>query len=333
MILLDRLRPPAPFDPTAPAYKDWLHVNLVDHRSGAVGLVNCSLHGAPSDPRARAVAAALVDVPGVGWAGNVAVRDLDRAQLRPGGVAVDVAALAVDHAAGSVEASAHLRDDALSLRLSARAEAPATAVEERLPFGDGWISWYVVPRLAVTGHLAVGEARLDLAGASAYHDHNWGRWHWGDDVAWDWGCFLAPAPGPAVVVARTADRSRRRLGPPFVVVQAEGRRRTYRGAAVTLERSGHHPGLLRRVPGAMAALRSDRAAPRLPAAVIVAVDDGRDRLRLRFSVRAAAQLVLADPVTGRHSFLHELSGEFVCDGRVAGSDVGDRGLGVVEILD
>src|SRR5690606_11476153 len=139
--------------------------------------------------------AALVDVPGTGWTGNVIARRLDDAVLQPNGVALDVAALAVDHGAGTVDASAQLRDDALSLRLTARAEAAATNVEQRLPFGDGWISWYVVPRLAVTGHLAVGDTRLDLAAASAYHDHNWGRWHWGDDIGWDWACFLAPAPG------------------------------------------------------------------------------------------------------------------------------------------
>ena len=56
------------------------------------------------------------------------------------------------------------------------------------------------------GEATVGGRRLDLAAASAYHDHNWGRWHWGDDLGWDWGAFLTPAPGPAIVLVRTTNR-------------------------------------------------------------------------------------------------------------------------------
>src|SRR5258706_14583966 len=76
MVYLDVLRPPPLFDASAPAYKDWLHVNILDHASGSVALVNVSLHGAPADPRSRAVGAALVHVPGVGWLGNLEVEGL-----------------------------------------------------------------------------------------------------------------------------------------------------------------------------------------------------------------------------------------------------------------
>jgi hypothetical protein len=37
--------------------------------------------------------------------------------------------------------------------------------------------------------------RKMLDRAPGYHDHNWGRWHWGQDLGWEWGCFLPPAPG------------------------------------------------------------------------------------------------------------------------------------------
>lgn len=334
MILLDRLRLPAPFDPTAPAYKDWLHVNVVDHRSGIVGLVNCSLHGSPGDPQARAVGAALVDVPGLGWAGNLMVTALDEARLRPAGIATPGVALNVDHANGRADASAVLSDDALTLRLHADATGPAVTVEQPLPLGSGWVSWYVLPRLEIgDGQMSVGGQVVNLAGASAYHDHNWGRWHWGDDVGWDWGSFLTPAPGPVIVVARTADRLRRRPGPAIVVVDQGGRRRTFRGASVSLSFTDRFRDRLRRIPGAMAALRADRAAPVLPGRVTVLVDDGRDRLRLDFRVRAAAQLVVADPVTGGHSFVHELSGVFTWEGRLGGRDVAADGLGVFEVVD
>jgi hypothetical protein len=50
----------------------------------------------------------------------------------------------------------------------------------------GWLSGYVVPVLSgrLEGTLAWGSRRLSLAGATGYHDHNWGFWR---DVSWQWG--------------------------------------------------------------------------------------------------------------------------------------------------
>ena len=45
---------------------------------------------------------------------------------------------------------------------------------------------YVVPALSgeLSGELSIGDERIDLAGGSGYHDHNWGFW---EGVTWRWG--------------------------------------------------------------------------------------------------------------------------------------------------
>jgi hypothetical protein len=50
----------------------------------------------------------------------------------------------------------------------------------------GWLSGYVVPVLSgrISGAITVGRETISLAGASGYHDHNWGFWR---DVRWQWG--------------------------------------------------------------------------------------------------------------------------------------------------
>ena len=50
----------------------------------------------------------------------------------------------------------------------------------------GWVSGYVVPVMAgsADGTLVAGGTRVSLAGASGYHDHNWGFW---EGVSWQWG--------------------------------------------------------------------------------------------------------------------------------------------------
>jgi len=59
----------------------------------------------------------------------------------------------------------------------------------------GWLSGYVVPVLSgkLSGSLDIAGAgqgeRLDFAGATGYHDHNWGFWR---DVRWQWGQVAGP---------------------------------------------------------------------------------------------------------------------------------------------
>lgn len=329
---MDILRPPGPYDPTAPAYKDWLHLNLFDHASGAVGLVNASLHGAPGAATSRAVGAALFHLPGAGWLGNLEVRGMEDAAVGASSIALEGVALALDPAAGRAHASARLPDDGVEARVVATAAARPVAAPTAMPLGSGWIAWSGVPRLSVAGTLAAGGATLRLDGASGYQDHNWGRWHWGDDLGWEWGAFLAPAPGPAFVLSRPTDRAHRADRPAALTADLGPLRRAFGGRGVRLRWHGELPGEMRRVPGALAALHPDHARPRLPGGLTVAGDDGIDAVELEFTARAAVQLVAADPVRPGYSFIHELVGGFTAAGRLGGAAFACAGLAVVEYV-
>lgn len=330
MIMFDHLRPPAPGDPSAPAYKEWLHVNLLDHNSGAVGLVNVSLHGPPGDSAARAVGAALVQLPGAGWAGNLDVRALGDARISNESISLDRVAVGIDPRSGTVNASARLPDHDLRVAVTAAVSGAALIVDGPMFMGQSWIGWIAWPRLAISGELRVGEIVLPLDKASAYADHNWGRWYWGQDIGWEWGTFLCPDSGPTVVMSRMTDRAHRSAGEPLIELRAAGGRRRFTGSAVSIGWSGVLDALPRRLPGAMAALHTDRAAPRLPAMLKAQADDGIDKVEITFTARAAAQLILADPVHHGYSFLHELVGSFTCRGRLQGRPVEGSGLAVVE---
>ena len=334
MTPVDSLRPPSRLDAHAAAYKDWLHLNLLDFDSRAVGLVNASLHGSPEDARSRAVGAALVHVPGEGWIGNVESLGLAEANVGAASIALERVAVAVDGRRGEVLASAVLPQAGLVVDLTASASARDLDVELRLPLGArGWISWYAVPRLSVRGSVVVAGRRLDLDRATAYHDHNWGRWHWGDDLGWEWGCFAAET-GPTFVLSRTSDRAHARTSRPLLVVQGAGRkRRTFAGRTVDVRLEGRLAAEPRRLPGTLAALHQDRAAPRLPGRVTVRCDDGADRVELEFRPRACAQLIAADPIERGYGFVHELVGELSYVSRVQGQTGEGTGLGVFEYVD
>ena len=326
----DHLRPPPPLDPTAPAYKDWLHVNLFDHASGVVGIVNVSLDGAPTDPAARAVGTALAEVPGAGWLGNLTVQPFTSAQVGLNSIALDSVAVGLDAATGTVLASARLPDDGLHVDAVATARVVAMSPDRTALFGSGYLGWYALPRLSVRGELRYGSEVVPLDGASAYADHSWGRWHWGEDIGWEWGSFLSPHPGPSFVLSRITDRLHLRTSGTSLEVRLGDRRRPFGPDTLDVTWSGELDARPRRLPGALAALHSDRARPRLPRRLSIDGDDGRDDVRLDFTARAAAQLILGDTAQRGYSFLHEIVGSFTCSGRVGGEAFEAEGLAVVE---
>ena len=328
----DLLRLPSALDPTAPAYKDWVHLNLFDHASGSVGLVNVSLHGAPTDARARAVGTALFHEPGHGWHGNVEIAGFGDATVGPEGVLLAQVAMSVDPTRRILHASARLPQESTELRLAGTVAARPIRVELAQPFGSGWIAWYVAPRVQVEGRLKLRDRDFDLASWSAYYDHNWGRWFWGEDIGWEWAAFATRAPGPLFVLARLTDRLHRRLDPAQLIVVQEGRSRTFQPGCVAIRHEGRAEPATRRLPGALAALHSDRRKAALPARLAVEAVSGPDWVRLSFATSAAAQLIEGDPICPGYAFIYELVGEFEASGRVGDRDVAARGLGVFEYV-
>lgn len=326
----DHLRPPWPGEPAAAGYKDWLHVNIFDHVSGAVGLINVSLHGPPGEPAARAVGTALVDLPGVGWVGDVVVRGLDEAALGELSIATDQVAVGMRSRTGSVAASVRLRGGDVTCSLSGTAAGRPTVVELPVPFGSGWLGWYTIPQLRLTGSLRASGVVVDLAGASGYADHNWGRWHWGDDIGWEWGAFVAPAPAPVVVLSRLSDTAHREGGPPTLELRLGERIQRFPGTLVSVDWDPPSVTPTRRFPGATAALHSDRAASRQPGGLTIEAHSRRDHVQVRFDTRSVAQLALGDPMRQGYSFLHELTGQFRCEGTIAGERFASAGLAVIE---
>jgi len=345
-VITDTLRPPPLFDPSAAAYKDWLHLNVFDHPSGCIGIFNTSLHGSPNDVRSRAIGTALVHEPGVGWIGNVEVAGIGEVSVGTTSIGLERVAVATDPSPGIVLASARLPADGLEAGITATVSARPVDVPMPFPFGPGWISWYIVPRLSVEGGLVLRARRLDLSGATAYHDHNYGRWHWGDEVGWEWGaCAAADAAVTLVVVGPGHPSVRARNGSRSIVqshghtmgtmllADVAGERRSFSSGLVHTDYRGRLTQPLRRLPGALAALHQDRIAPPLPDRILVRASDGVDCVEIEFRPRAAAQIIAADPARRGYGFIHEMVGRFEAVCRIAGSTARVDGLAVFEYVD
>ena len=192
---------------------------MFDHDADVVGLVNVSIHGPPGDPATQVVAAALFDV---GWRQSGSATSLAGSWADASITLTSVSTAAASVAFGDddrVLAAATV--DGLRLDAWPRPTTDPYAIEDPAPLRFG------LDRLACRS--APGRRGLRRAGRtpshrgarSAYHDHTWGRWHWGDDIGWEWGSFLGRT-GSSIVIGRTSDRAHDACGPFSVVIDHDG---------------------------------------------------------------------------------------------------------------
>ena len=130
----------------------------------------------------------------------------------PGGSRRDLGPCSLTLVDGAYELSVEL--PAIRVRAKLRLVPASTPfVVNNQPLAPGSrLSWLFVPRLEAHGCVWVGDTRVSLRGAPAYHDHNWGRFRWGDDFGWVWGSVLPErSTDPwTIVFMRMTDRFRRR---------------------------------------------------------------------------------------------------------------------------
>lgn len=333
MIFADRLRPPAPGEALAPIAKDWLHLNLFDPRSDVAVVINASLHGRSGERPGVASATALIRAHGE-WTTTHRVVGGTEAPTTDRSISVgDVLSMRLDPVTGGLDV---VFEDRLAEVTLVVAATPMVDAIESAPFtfGSGWIGWRAVPLLSVTGRLTDGRGTIGLDDALAYHDHNWGRWRWGEDIGWVWAAW--PSHDGAIVISKATDRAHRSGAARAVLALPTNGRwasRSYGAASVVLDADRWRSGCNRRIPGAMAALHGGRTKPRLPTRLELRVDDGFDRFRARFEADDVTQVIVAEPAAAGYSFIHEITGRFRAEGTSDGRPFAAEGEGVFEHVD
>lgn len=172
-------------------HKEWQHFAILAPEVDL--LVNFSLcdDARPGTPAGQESPRVVVLArTAAGWDGDVESFGSADAVVRGGGIDLSFLhnRLYLDREGFHISVALRARPVRAELRLepvSMPAFVPSIPMLEGPP-----LNWVVVPRLAVSGTLTVGGRTQRLDGALAYHDHNWGRFQWGHDVAWEWGFVL-----------------------------------------------------------------------------------------------------------------------------------------------
>jgi len=201
------------------------------------------------------------------------------------------------------------------------------------------LSWLMLPRLIVSGHVEIGGRRHALIDVPAYHDHNWGSFRWGDDFAWEWGCGLPDLPDRtdhawSLIHVRMADRARLRVHSQGLFLwrgrehhrffRDDELRVTLRGTADVHE--------VFKLPSVLAVLAPDRHCD-VPAEIEVEASGDGDRVHMTFTPRAVAQVLIPDETRDdRLVVLNEACGDLRLEGTIRGEAVTMAGRGVFEFI-
>jgi hypothetical protein len=274
---------------------------------------------------------------GEGWTGG-----LER--IAPG--EVDVAGGRIEARFGRsrlrFENGVYLLDVVLAggdLRASLALEPRVTpALTNPLSLGrGGGLRWLLVPRVTAQGSVTIAGRKHELRDAPGYHDHNWGRFRWGADFAWDWAIALPPeANVPWTLVAtRITDRARhQQFTDSLLLWKWDELMRGFRGEGITSRTTGLHRPTARplRIPAAMW-LAAPGAAFDVPARTEVRGEGQGDVVELSLTTLDFAQIAIPnDADDDGTTLLSEIRCRAGVDGRVRGERVRFDGPALLELV-
>ncbi len=310
-------------------HKEWFHYCI--YGDGFDLLVNFSLvdelHGRPPEegPRARRYEAARLTMLARErrWIGDVDRWSADVVHAPAGSREVRLGPHRMRWGGGVYHLRAALRDEPVAIDAVLR---PVTmpSIVHNVTVRDGPpINWLVIPRLLASGTVTIDGRVHRFADVPAYHDHNWGRFRWGRDFAWEWGFGLPrdPADPWSFVFVRLSDRAHTRVMMQGVFLWRGAReQRVLRGSEISVVRRGQlRQERIAKTPRAMALIAPGRAID-VPERLEIRADTGDTRFEADFVSHEAAQVIIPNDDDLGVTIINEVAGRLSVRGTVRGED-------------
>ncbi|MHA3023484.1 hypothetical protein ACXPWS_24855 [Mycobacterium sp. BMJ-28] len=315
-------------------FKEWHH--FVIHAPGVRLLINFSLNNetAPGG-RFRLVPRVIVIGHEDRWHGKIARFDESELTISPclGDLGIGGNRMVVRPDGYQVTIS--LPEHDIHGELSFRSVSRPFVVNNQA-VGSGRMNWLFVPRLHADGWMRIHGREHRFDDDVAYHDHNWGRFWWGDDFGWEWGTVLPrESDNPwSLVFLRMTDRRRLHyLSQALYVWHHDEPAAIFRHASIDVRTSG----LLGRpadctLPPPMRLLL-DGEVPSVPARIEVTAARSGDTIRAEFQPQSYARLAQPSELSlDGTTVLCESSGTARMTGSINGADIDFAGTGVFEFL-
>jgi hypothetical protein len=314
-------------------YKEWHHFCLV--APGIDFLVNFSLSDEPHTRRELARVTSLVRTNG--WDGDVETFTGDRVRVAAGDIDVAFSnANRLRFEDGCFQISIALAERPIAAELRLRpVTRPRLAPNIPLPDGPP-LHWVITPRSRADGTVWVDGRAHAVAGALAYHDHNWGHFLWGHSFSWIWGYCLPDDPTIpwSLVFVRLSNRERTTaLAQGMFLWHGRDTARVFRDHDVRV-----NPGrdFLRtpevfKVPRVMALLTPEVPTD-IPSTLAMDAHAEGDSLHFAFRPLHHAQVAIPNETDLGNTTINEVTGRAGVEGSIGGRAFSFDGHAVCEFL-
>lgn len=323
---------PASSDAT---YKEWVHfcVRLPGKKPGNLLLnVNAteSMTNGVAVRSPRLVVLAELDE----WFGSLESFDSASVRGTAGGLDVCLANNRIAWRDGAYRIS--IETPAVRAELTLRPlQLPSVATS--VCFGPGHaMHWVVLPRLEASGTVLVGRRRLRLDRELAYHDHNWGHFRFGADLAWEWG-FVHPKDANcpfSLVVLRVSDGGRHRALASAALLWRAGRLlRTFQNRELGFTLEGTHRSERPLTLPGITSLLVPGTSSGVPSRFALTAAGSGDELSMHFATESKARVALPNELDPfRLVVLNETSGAATVRGKVQDEAFEFEGRSIMEFV-
>lgn len=310
--------PESPLD-----WKDWYHYILIHPETGMRILVNITLMGRPQ--RGEIQVSLIINSPNALLPPSLQTKDLIATFATTVAIpwkANDVCSQPLEIQAKGVhlqiqgeQSKIQVQDkrSQLSIEFQTQVKATPLLVTEDAKFGSGFIGWGLIPGLEVLGKFDIGETQFNLnSDWLCYHDRNFGRFRWGEDIGWEWFVIFAQTetkiPLTLILDWRT-NKTHTQGGLPYIFIyQNHQLSKIFLGETLRLNwQWSTVPYQPLRLPGVMASLFSDRVL-KMPQSLQIEAEDEQDHLFLNLNFDATLELIVPDNQSRQYTFIEELSG-------------------------
>lgn len=312
----------------AARFKEWHHFLIV--KDELTVLVNFSVDVRGS----RRDAKTIILVHRENWRGVLVEHD-GGAQFENGGARAKFGEDIFEIRAGDFRVKIENSDCGLSADLSLTPElAPIVARNQILSPGRR-LHWILFGRMKVRGTMFIDDISIDVTGADAYHDHNWGSFSWGEDFSWEWSTVFATHRGEpwTVVYSCLQDRARSRVAlQQFFAWRAGENIVAARQSAIRVEQtSGVEESNIFRLPAVMGLL-VPKTLRHVPGALRIGASQGKIELEVILELSRPAQILLPSEVHPlRVTQLNELAGRARLAGRIGEEVIDVAGRCIFEL--
>jgi hypothetical protein len=317
------------------SYKEWLHfcVRLPGEPPGHL-LVNFNVTERRAAAGTQCVARLITLAHAGEWHGQVESIPAELVRGEAGEIDVRFGASSLRLDGGVFELKLRSGDIAAELRLRPWM-LPTGATRVGFDARHA-MQWVAVARLAAEGTVSIGGRGVRLQDAPAYHDHNWGQFRWGGELAWEWG-FVHPLDVDCpwtIVFVRVSDGARQSALNQFVLVwKGDAYLRAFQNRELVFELEGMHVGPRPfTIPGVMGLL-APGAASGVPAALSVRASGLGDELSIDYRTASKARVAMPSDVHALRSvLLNETEGSARVSGRIGGEAFEFAGSALLEVV-